>query len=73
MYSKVLGLGQTTKEKVAENDFKKASLKALTDPLERGREYTHSITTGKLEARIFFYLILKGLHHKISKKPLDAA
>jgi hypothetical protein len=21
----------------------------------------------------FFYLILKGLHHKISKKPLDAA
>ncbi len=35
-------------------------LKALTD---------HSIYTGKLEARILFYLILKGLHHKISKKP----
>jgi hypothetical protein len=38
-----------------------------------GREYTHSIPTGKLEARIFLNLILKGLLHKISKKPLDAA
>jgi hypothetical protein len=47
--------------------------KVLTDHLEGGREYSHSIPTGKLEARIFFYLLLKGPLHKISKKPLDAA
>ncbi len=35
------------------------------------RDYTHSIRNGKLMA--ISYLILKGLHHKINTKPLDAA
>ncbi len=40
-----------------------------------GREYTHSIPTCcKLDVQIFlFYLTLKGLLHKIIKKPLVAA
>ncbi len=36
------------------------ALKALTDHFEGGREYNHSIPTGKLEARIFFKSYFKG-------------
>ncbi len=43
-------------------------LKALTDHLEGGREYTHSIPTGKLEARIFFYLILTRFRRPLTEK-----
>ncbi len=48
-------------------------LKALTDYLGGGSRVDSIVRTGKLEARMIFYLILTGLHHKINKKPLDTA
>ncbi len=54
-------------------NYTRALLKALTDHLVGGREYTYSIRICKLEARKFFYLILNGLHHKKSKKLLYVA
>ncbi len=52
-------------------------LKALTDHFEGGSRVYESILIRSLLVNwrlgYFFNLILKGLLHKISKKPLDAA
>ena len=46
-------------------------LKALTDHFGGGSRVVTFDPIHKLEARKFFFLILKGFHHKISKKPID--
>ncbi len=52
-------------------------LKALTDHFEGGggggQDNKHSFLLVNWSLGYFFYLILKGLLHKISKKSLDAA
>jgi hypothetical protein len=59
---------------VLSNSQPELCLKALTDHFGGGSRvvsFDPYSETGSLE--IFFLLILKGFHHKISKKPMEAA